>query len=400
MNNTRLRPRGVPTVRRTGHGLLGLAACLSLGAGSPAFAQPAETEDLHVIESVAACATHSTVPPAASPAPHTGSHAVSVSPPSLTESTLVDLGLFIIDVSQVDAVENTFKIQGLLDLVWCDPRQAFDAAAAGVNEKIYLEQSALRETAETWWPDPDFVNQTEPRETENVVLVVRADGTVNYEEQFVATLKSSFDLRRFPFDRQRLSVEIESFVWTAHTMRFHEEAQKIGFDEAFEIPEWHVLSVDSSVVSRQEVRDRDVFSEFLLEIELQRHPGYYIWKLILPLALLVVASWISFWLTDWLVNRRLGLAFSGVLSVVAFQFVIAGDLPKVSYLTFMDSFLMLSFMMMVLTIGQNTIVSHYYLKERQERAHRVDAVSRWLFPLLYLGGLAGLLALYGIGFSA
>ena len=85
---------------------------------------------------------------------------------------------------------------------------------------------------------------------------------------------------------------------------------------------------------------------------------------------------------------------------MAFQFVIAGDLPKVSYLTFMDSFLMLSFMMMVLTIGQNTIVSHYYLKERQERAHRVDAVSRWLFPLLYLGGLAGLLALYGIGFSA
>lgn len=400
MNDTRLRRRGVPAVRRAGRGLLGLAAGLALGAGSSGFAQPAESADLHFIDSVAACAQRSAAPPAATPAPHSGSHAVSVFPPSLTESTLVDLGLFIIDISQVDAVENTFKIQGLLDLVWCDPRLAFDAAAAGGSEKIYLEQNALRETTEIWWPDPDFVNQTEPREIENVVLVVRADGTVDYQEQFVTTLKSRFDLRRFPFDRQRLSVEIESFVWTAHVMRFHEEAQKIGFDEEFEIPEWHVRSVHSSVVSRQEVRDRDVFSEFLLEIELQRHPGYYIWKLILPLALLVVASWVVFWLTDWLVNRRLGLAFRGVLIVVAFQFVIAGDLPKVSYLTFMDSFLMLSFLMMMLTIGQNTIVSHYYLKERQGRAHRVDAVSRWLFPLLYLGGVAGLVALYGIGFSA
>jgi hypothetical protein len=160
------------------------------------------------------------------------------------------------------------------------------------------------------------------------------------------------------------------------------------------MPEWRVRGVESSVTSRQEVRDRAPFSEFLLRIEVARKSGYYIWKLVIPLVLLVCASWIVFWLTDWLVNRRLGLAFRGVLIVVAYQFVISGSLPRVSYLTLMDSFLMFSFVMMLLTILQNAVISHYYLKERQEFANRIDVASRWLFPIVYVTGTCSLLAIY------
>jgi hypothetical protein len=50
--------------------------------------------------------------------------------------------------------------------------------------------------------------------------------------------------------------------------------------------------------------------------------------------------------------------------------------------------------MMVLTILQNTVVSHYYLKERHEFARRIDVASRWLFPIVYITGSCSLLAIY------
>jgi hypothetical protein len=299
-----------------------------------------------------------------------------------------------VDINRINEVDNTFRIQGFIDLVWCDPRLTFDPKATSTVEKIFLEHNAALELERIWWPDLEFVNQTEPRKSENVALVIRSDGTVDYEEMFVVVLKSPFDLRRFPFDRQQLEVEIESFAWTDEVLRFHEETGKIGFSDRLEMPEWQIRGVEASVTSRQEVRDRAAFSEFLLQIEVARKSGYYVWKLVLPLVLLVCVSWIVFWLTDWMVNRRLGLAFRGVLIVVAYQFVISGSLPRVSYLTLMDSFLMFSFIMMVLTILQNTVVSHYYLKERQEFAHRIDVASRWLFPIVYITGSCSLLAIY------
>lgn len=351
-----------------------------------------EAEALHAIESKVACSALES-PSGVNPAAGEGD-VFFTTPPNAGGATLVDLGLFIMDITHISEVDNTFRMQGYMDLVWCDPRLAFDPEAAGSDEEVFLEENAVQWINRTWWPDLDFVNQTGPREIENQVLVVRSDGTVDYQEQFVAILKSPFDLRRFPFDRQVLEVEIESFVWSASALAFHEETGKIGFSERFAMHEWRIENVQSSVAARQEVRDRAPFSEFVLQIEVARKPGYYIWKLALPLFLLVLASWIVFWLTDWLVNRRLGLAFRGVLIVVAFQFVISGSLPRVPYLTLMDGFLTFSFAMMVLTILENTVVSHYYLKERQDEANRIDRVSRWFFPLLYASGIFCLLASY------
>ena len=223
--------------------------------------------------------------------------------------------------------------------------------------------------------------------------------TVDYEEQFVAILKSPFDLRKFPFDRQKLQIEIESFIWTKNKLQMHEHGGKIGFSDHFEMPEWTLKTVEGSIETRQEARDRDAFSEFVLNIEVLRKPGYYLWKIMFPLALLICATWVVFWLKGRLVDTRLGLAFRGVLIVVAYQFLIAGKLPLVSYLTFMDSFLIFSFLLMALTILQNGIVSHLYQQEQLERAHHLDKLSRWFFPLAYLVGVVALVFAYGVHLS-
>jgi hypothetical protein len=290
--------------------------------------------------------------------------------------------------------DNTFHMEGFLDLIWCDPRLAYTVAQTGRQEEIFLEEAALDKIEEMWWPDIVFVNEAGAAEIENVELIILPDGTINYQQRFNAELEAHYDLRRFPFDGQLLEIEIESFAWDNEYLVLHQEVDKIGFSTEFQIPQWEIEGIENTIEAKQEVRDRKPFSEFLMTIEVTRLSNYYQWKILLPLIILVAISWSVFWMIGDGLADRMSVSLTGILTIVAYQFVVSDGLPKVSYFTLMDSILTLSFVMMALTIIQNIYVNTVYLHEKEETAAQWDKLCRWLFPITYFSGLIGLFILY------
>lgn len=136
-----------------------------------------------------------------------------VEPPNPDGPVLVDLGLYIIEITAINIADNTFRMEGFLDLIWCDPRLAYAVTPTGRQEEIFLEEAALNKIQEIWWPDIEFVNEAGASEIENTELIILPDGTINYQHRFNAELENNYDLRQFPFDRQLLEIEIESFAW-------------------------------------------------------------------------------------------------------------------------------------------------------------------------------------------
>ena len=198
-----------------------------------------------------------------------------VIPPNADGVTLVDIGLVIGQIPAIDPVSNTFSIEGFIDMVWCDPRLAFDEASIGWPEKIYTEENAAGQLQLIWQPDIVFVNESVPRETENLELIIYADGTVEYEERFGVELENNFDLLVFPFDTQTLRIEIESIIWPSNILVFHENDNLIELSSEFELPEWHWTAEDLShhVESVMEMRSSVEFSEFLVELQVTRRPA-------------------------------------------------------------------------------------------------------------------------------
>ncbi len=47
----------------------------------------------------------------------------------------------------IPARPSVFRVQGFIDLVWCDRRLAFDPEATGTEEKVFLEPDAAQECA-------------------------------------------------------------------------------------------------------------------------------------------------------------------------------------------------------------------------------------------------------------
>ena len=183
-------------------------------------------------------------------------------------------------------------------------------------------------------------------------------------------LSTNYDMRKFPFDTQILIAEIESFAWTSKDMIFHLEEELVGFSSEFEVPEFNIEKVEEHLEVRMEPRDRYSFSELVAEVYVRRDPNYYITKVIIPLGLIVCISWAVFWMDGSDLADRMAISFTGVLTSVAYQFIVAESLPRHIYNTFLDNFVLISFVMMALTIIENIGVSMLLKQEKQEKEER------------------------------
>ena len=308
--------------------------------------------------------------------------------------TMVHVGLYVDQITEVDESSNSFKMQGFLDLIWCDPRLAFNSSETGTKVEIFLEDDAHEELNNIWWPNLEFVNEDDPIETENLTLLVHPDGTVEYRSKFGGHLASNFDLHAFPFDEQDLLVEIESFEWASDTMQFLAQDGLVGFSDEFHIPEWYVTGITEKIESKKEPRDHNEFSEFVATIHVERDPGVYTTKVMIPLGAIILISMIIFWMDSDAFEDRLNASMTGLLTAVAYQFISSQNLPKHVYNTYLDSFVFLSFLVILFGIGESAMARYFVKNGKEEQAQQVDRIARWFMPLLYIGLIIAMYFVY------
>jgi hypothetical protein len=121
----------------------------------------------------------------------------------------------------------------------------------------------------------------------------------------------------------------------------------------------------------------------------------FVYRLLIPLILVVMASWSVFWLRP-TSTGRFSVTFTTILTVVAFNFIITRKLPSVPELTYLEALFGISFILLLLVVVENTIIDRLTGAGRMEDAHHTDRISRVLFPLIYVAGIAGVTVAFGI----
>jgi hypothetical protein len=354
-----------------------LAFALALGAlaGATAEGKPPSAAG---IDSPGACSQLSYAP---APTPPGGDRA-SVSP-NPDGPMLVGLAFFVTELRDIDAVRDEYSFRGYVRSTWCDPSLAFDPDEVGSDERVFFGALVDQEFQRMWSPGGFPVDAVGRMEVMDRVLRVGHDGTVQNNINISLRVAADFDLQRFPFDRQRLELAVESFRWSAKDLVMVADPEATGFAQDFSIPEWRIEGVGTRVESSNALRSSEPLSRLVLEIDVARRWGFYLWKILLPLVIIVALSWSIFWMTDESVAGRTRITATGVLTIVAYQFVVGEALPRIAYLTLLDKVMVVSFVLLAFTVVQSLIVSRYQGID-MPRAKRVDRISRLLFPGTYL----------------
>ncbi|KAF8791465.1 Gamma-aminobutyric acid receptor alpha-like [Argiope bruennichi] len=101
------------------------------------------------------------------------------------------------------------------------------------------------------------------------------------------------------------------------------------------------------------------FSVLMVSFHLKRHMGYFIIEVYAPCTMLVVLSWVAFWINREATADRVALGVTTVLTMTFLALECRNNLPKVSYCTALDYYVAISFGFIFATIIQFAIVHHY-----------------------------------------
>jgi hypothetical protein len=298
----------------------------------------------------------------------------------------ISVGLYITNFVAIDESHESFEVGGYLTGKWQDTRLALpaDQAADKGTEQTLTRTFRLEDL---WTPAIEAANSISHK-TNQYSLIADRDGFVTYIERFDAVLSNDYDLKRFPFDTQVLQFEFQPFLSPAAEIRFAPQplpSTGISPEQHTQLAAWQIN--DLRYTAGKMARDRFLppAQEALFQLVVKRRSGFYLWKIFVPLAMMTLVPMIVFWIDveqfDWLLKVPMTM----LLSMVAFEFTITRDLPRVGYVTLLDAVFLASFALCFLCIFEITTV--YLLQKRGMRstAVKVHSTGRWIYPTVYFG---------------
>lgn len=291
----------------------------------------------------------------------------------------VTIGLYITNLALVEETREQLQFEGYLTLEWRDPRLALPEAIRSKDHRRTLKPDTI------WTPAIETANLISHRPSQSV-LEADDDGNLRYVERSDTTISTSYALRKFPFDSQLLEIRVEPFLPSASEIRFASKpANWTGIDlQNSGLAAWTVEGLHYQTLQTPPEGAIPALPRALFQIHIQRRSGFYIWKIFLPMILLAAIPWSAFWYDVDDFAGKMSIPLGIVLSLVAFQFSIARDLPRVGYITFLDAVFLTSFVFAFLCIVEVTLVYVLQSRKKSALADKMRRTARWAFPATYV----------------
>ena len=124
-------------------------------------------------------------------------------------------------------------------------------------------------------------------------------------------------------------------------------------------------------------------SRFEFHIPAERIRSYYLWKVIMPLCLIVAMSWCVFWINPAQYGPQIGLSATSMLTLIAFIFATTNMVPRLGYLTLLDRFIVGSTILVFLALFESLATVYLVSIKKEALALRIDKLSRLIFPLAF-----------------
>ena len=203
-----------------------------------------------------------------------------------------------------------------------------------------------------------------------------------------ASLNSPVDLRKFPFDKQKMQIIIEDKKYTTDEMQYVAKKETSGIEESIAFTGWDIDGWDAEVKDHYYKVYDSTYSQFVFDINISRIALNAFIKTFLPVFFILLVVLFSFLLDPDKITNRLAMAGSSLVAAVMFHISISNQIPPVGYLTFADKFMVLTYFILLISFILNITLMELQEKKKTElveKIHRMTEYSMFIIvPLLYL----------------
>ncbi|XP_024912656.1 gamma-aminobutyric acid receptor subunit rho-1 isoform X2 [Cynoglossus semilaevis] len=275
-----------------------------------------------------------------------------------------------VQVESLDAISEVdmdFTMTLYLRHYWKDERLSF---RSNTNHSMTFDGRLVKKI---WVPDMFFVHSKKSfmhdTTTDNVMLRVYPDGKVLYSLRVTVTAMCSMDLSHFPLDTQTCSLEIESYAYTDDDLMLYwkEGNRSLNTDERISVSQFFIQEFHTTT-KLAFYSSTGWYNRLYINFTLRRHVFFFLLQTYFPATLMVMLSWVSFWIDRRAVPARVPLGITTVLTMSTIITGVNASMPRVSYIKAVDIYLWVSFVFVFLSVIEYAAVN--YLSTLQERKER------------------------------
>ncbi|XP_002716794.2 gamma-aminobutyric acid receptor subunit rho-3 isoform X1 [Oryctolagus cuniculus] len=303
----------------------------------------------------------------------------------------VGIDVQVESIDSISEVNMDFTMTFYLRHYWKDERLSFPSRT---NKSMTFDHRLIKKI---WVPDVFFVHSKRSfihdTTVENIMLRVHPDGNVLFSLRITVSAMCFMDFTRFPLDTQNCSLELESYAYSEEDLMLYWKHgnKSLNTEEHISLSQFFVeeFSASSGLAFYSST---GWYYRLFINFVLRRHIFFFVLQTYFPAMLMVMLSWVSFWIDRRAVPARVSLGITTVLTMSTIVTGVSASMPQVSYIKAVDVYLWVSSLFVFLSVIEYAAVN--YLTTVEERKlfkkkgkisgmYNIDAVQAMAFDGCY-----------------
>ncbi|PWH16237.1 MAG: hypothetical protein DDG60_04325 [Anaerolineae bacterium] len=258
-----------------------------------------------------------------------------------------------------------------------------------------------------------FLQLAEPFELGEPVVETLENGISYRAYHLKAKLKGNFVYNNYPFDQQRLGIQLKHKFKNAQELLLvpdtigMRDISSAGFLKRLlaqnvvrSLGDWTLVNqVGSAVIIQDQIINDSTlgnptlvesgdtqiaYTLIRVEFQIKRNGWTYIWKNLFPLGFLVGLAYLAFLSKASEYEKMYDVVTSVILTAAFFQLGLNESLPNIGYPTAMDWMFYILYALCVAQIITILVIRKYVNSEREAQANRIIWSARYAYPVLVL----------------
>ncbi|MEY2700652.1 MAG: hypothetical protein RIQ52_1407 [Pseudomonadota bacterium] len=294
------------------------------------------------------------------------------------EDAAVDIGIYINHINSLSYKQGTFTVDMTLWFRWKNPSLHPDKTFAIKGATILArrdEYSGSMSGSDAQWAGVDVV----------------------------ATLDQQFDVRHFPFDEQKLLIQIEEIEQDGNTLSYRLDTDNIRLNRSLAINGWKIRSDHASVARHayetsfgytgNTGQQKFIASRMNYELNIARvSPLSGIRLIFAPIVAIFILFFTSLLPTTQ--SARFSVGTTAIFALVSSHYLILSQLPETAYITLAESIVIFGLLQSLVYFMVTVYSSNAHARGKLDLHQKLDrflAMALGMSNVLFAGFIAWLI---------